>query len=99
MSKYICLCGDTFKTEKIAELHAQIRQDEGWEWRHKIFKQHWQARFATWVFSLDIVYGLCFLAAATTNGLLVQYTPLTGWERLIEGICVGIMMPRLFKKC
>ena len=64
----------------------------------ELHRTRW-GKFTDWFFSLDIVYILCFLAAATTNGLLVQYTPLTGWERIVEGFCVGIMMPRIFKKC
>lgn len=67
---------------------------------HIVFmnKTRW-GRFVDWFFDLDVVYILSFIAASTVNGLLVQYTPLGPWERLIEAVCVGVMMPRLFKKC
>ncbi len=55
-------------------------------------------RFVDWFFSLDIVYIMSLLAAGTLNGLLIQYTPLTGWERLIEGVCLGIVLSRILKK-
>ena len=56
MGKYICLCGTTFKKKEHTELHMKMHEDlelsEGFP-RHKIFKQHWQARFATWLLNLS----------------------------------------------
>ncbi len=50
MSKYICLCGTTYKTKEMANLHMKMYEDleliQGYQ-SHKIFKQHWHARFAT----------------------------------------------------
>lgn len=51
MAKYKCLCGVTFKTKKISELHVKIRENDIDGWKHQILKQHWRSRFAN-----------CFLA-------------------------------------
>jgi len=101
MSKYICLCGITYKTKEMSELHIKMHEDlelaEGFP-RHKIFIQHWQARFATWFFNLDIIYYLAFLAGAIINSFILKYTPLTDWERIVEAVCCGVIMSRLFDK-
>ncbi len=55
MSKYICLCGVTFKREQEGNTHVQLYEDlalaEGFS-RHKIFVQGWQDRFSCWCLGL-----------------------------------------------
>ena len=101
MSKYICLCGITYKTKEIADLHVKMHEDlelaEGFT-RHKIFIQHWQARLATWLLGLDIIYYLAFLSGAFINGFFLKYSSLTDWERIVESVCMGIVLSRLFAK-
>jgi hypothetical protein len=52
MSKFICLCGSTYKNQKMADLHLKMYEDvdlaNGYP-SHKMFKQQWQARFLSWV--------------------------------------------------
>lgn len=52
MSKFICLCGQTFKKKKECNEHAKIfeklAEHEGFA-SHGIFKQHWKTRFLMWI--------------------------------------------------
>ncbi len=96
----LCMAGP-HTSEELANHNCPVAFKHGFKVVDGVLALHrtrW-GRFMDWFFSLDIVYIMSFLAAATVNGLLIQYTPLTGWERLVEAVCVGIMMPRLFKKC
>jgi hypothetical protein len=93
MSKYICLCGCTFKKKKECELHIKLYEEletiEGFP-RHKIFKQHWQARFATWFFSYN--WGRMF---RFIGGLMVYSVLMTHFKvnlSWLEGMLIGIGM-------
>ncbi len=95
MSKFICLCGDTFKTQKIADLHMKIRENSSESWRHGIFKQHWQARFATWFWQVDITYYLAFFAGVTINGIVMSHLHWGDCATITEAVCMGLLLPRL----
>lgn len=100
MSKYICLCGMTFKRKKLADLHLSIFEHEdlqnGYP-SHKIFNQHWQARLLEWFLGIDLIYYLAFMAGVIINALLVSHSGLTDGERIVEAVCMGIILMRLFK--
>lgn len=49
MSKYICICGMKFKKKTIADNHAEHQDKIDGDWRHIIFKSHWQVRLLDWV--------------------------------------------------
>ena len=91
MSKYICLCGSTYKTKEMADLHAKMYEDlalaEGFP-RHKIFKQHWQARFATWFFNYNWVRFVRFVGAYMMYLVALHHfkISLEWWEAGLMGI-------------
>lgn len=92
MSKFICLCGDTFKTKKISDLHVAIRAHDVEGWKHQIFKQHWQARFATWFFSLPGKKISHFIGAYLIYFVFIHHFHIdwSWWEATLIGVGMGL---------
>lgn len=91
MTKYICLCGSTFKNKSQCKTHIKIREHQEDDWCHKIFKQHWQARFATWFFSLPGRKISHFLGAYIIYFVLIHHFHIdwTWWEATLIGVGMG----------
>lgn len=92
MGKFICLCGDTFKTKKISALHVDIRENDVDGWKHKVFKQHWQVRFAAWFFSYQWSRFMRFFGAYLIYFVLISHFNIdwTWWEAGLIGIGLGL---------
>ena len=94
MGKYICLCGNTYKTKEMGDLHIKMYEDlalaEGFP-RHKLFKQHWQARFATWFFSLPGRKISHFVGAYLIYFVIIHHFHIdwTWWEATLIGVGMG----------
>ena len=95
MSKYICLCGMTFKKTRDADGHCevmnQLNLNPPYD-THKIFNQHWQARFATWF--LNYSWGRII---RFTGGYLVYFVFIhhfkidwSWWEAILIGVGMGL---------
>ena len=69
MSKYICLCGKKINKKKKCDEHIKVMDFEnfGGLIRHKIFKQHWQARFR------DIFLNINFKKHCKLTGFIIIY--------------------------
>lgn len=95
MSKYICLCGETFKDIKRAEVHVRILTGldlcEPYP-KHKVFKQHWQARFATWACNYPWVRFMRFVGGYIIYFVLVYQFKIDWslWEAILIGIGMGL---------
>jgi len=95
MSKFICLCGSPYKTKEMADLHLKMYEDleltEGFP-RHKIFKQHWQARFATWFFNLPGRKISRFVGAYIIYFVFIHHFHIdwSWWEAGLIGLGMGI---------
>lgn len=89
MSKYACLCGIKFNNKKNCDAHLINMDFENWEGliRHKIFKQHWQARF------LDIFFNINFKRHFKLTGFIIIYFTLIHHFKidlnLIEAALIG----------
>ena len=92
MDKYICLCGDSFKTKKIAELHVKIRENRDEEWKHEIFKQLYRARFIDWFFSYPWLRSMRFIGVYMIYFVLSHHFHVdwNWWEALLIGIGMGL---------
>lgn len=100
MNKYICLCGMTFKNKTQGEKHilgAKLSDDGLGFPSHQIFKQHWHASLLECFLGADIIYYLAFVSGVIINGLLVSHSSLTDGERIVEAVCMGIVLTRIFK--
>ncbi len=95
MSKYICLCGMTFKKQFHCDAHMKIHEDlelkEGFT-RHIILKQHWQARFLKWFFEypwlrIVRVVGASMIYFAITHHFHINFSL---WEAIAIGIGLGL---------
>lgn len=88
------MCGCTFKKQKDADIHTQMYEEleliEGFP-RHKIFKQHWQARFATCFFSLPATRLMRFVGAYLIYFVLIHHFHIDWywWEAMLIGIGLG----------
>ena len=95
MSKYICLCGVTYKTKNMADLHAKMYEDlaliEGFA-RHKVFKQHWQARFSTWLINYPWGRLMRFVGAYLIYFVLIHHFRIdwSWWEAGLIGVGMGL---------
>lgn len=95
MSKYICLCGVTYKTKEMSELHVKMYEDlelaEGFP-RHKIFIQHWQARFAKWFLNYRWGRNVRFTGAFMVYFVALHHfkIDLNWWEGSLIGIGMGL---------
>lgn len=95
MGKYICLCGSTYHKKELADLHAKMYEDlalaEGFP-RHKIFVQHWQARLATWLWSVNWGRFVRFVGAYMVYLVCLHHFKihLDWWEAALIGIGMGL---------
>ena len=95
MGKYICLCGVDFRKKSDADLHAKLYEElaliEGFS-RHKILIQHWQARFAKWVISLDWGRVTRFFGAYMIYIVLIFHFHISWewWEAVLIGLGMGL---------
>lgn len=95
MSKYICLCGETFKKKEIADNHVTVLTGleiaEPYP-RHKVFVQHWQARFATWFFNYPWSRFMRFVGAYMIYIVLVRHFHIDWsiWEAIAIGLGIGL---------
>jgi hypothetical protein len=91
MNKYICWCGDTFKTKKIAALHVKIRENSDEGWKHQILKQHWRSRFANWFFSLPGKKISHFIGAYLIYFVIIHHFHIdwNWWEATLIGVGMG----------
>lgn len=95
MSKYICLCGVTHSDKETADLHVKMYEDlaltEGFP-RHKTFKQHWQARLATWLASVNWKRFFRLTGAYMVYLVFISHFHVhwTWWEAGLIGIGMGL---------
>lgn len=95
MGKYICLCGVKHKDKETADLHVEMYEDlalaEGLP-RHKMFKQHWQARFKDWFFGYHWPRFMRFFGGYLIYFVLIHhfYIDWTLWEATLIGIGMGL---------
>jgi hypothetical protein len=95
---YFCLqCNNSAKTsEKI--IHQEclkpmvIKATVNFE----IKRPRWN-RFLSWLFSRDISFGLAICGVIGINALLIQHLSFTITQSVIEGLCLGLAIPRLLK--
>lgn len=103
MSKYICLCSEKFKNDKQAKNHVMfydaVTLDGGTHIHkiYKIYKSHWKVRLLDWIIKVDIMFNLAFIAGLIINSILITHSSLNDSERLLEAVCAGIVLVRLFK--
>jgi len=95
MSKYICLCGMTFERDGEAKVHCEIMNQLDLNapyTTHKIFKQHWQARFATWFFSLPGRKISHFIGGYLIYFVLIHHFHIdwSWWEATLIGVGMGL---------
>lgn len=95
MGKYICLCGITHSDKETADLHVKMYEDlalaEGFP-RHKTFKQHWQARLATWACNYPWMRFMRFVGAYMIYFVLVRHFHIDWsiWEATAIGVGIGL---------
>ncbi len=97
MSKYICICGDKFKTKTIADVHLKIRENDP-HFPHKIFISHWQVRLLDLFFSIDIVFWLSVVSAIIINSMFLFHSNWGALCKITESVCVGFVLARLLEK-
>lgn len=92
MGKFICLCGESFKTKKISDLHVEIRANDVDGWKHQIFKKLWQARFLDWFFSLPGNKISHFIGAYLIYFVLIHHFHIdwNWWEATLIGVGMGL---------
>lgn len=95
MSKYICLCGMTFKYDEDATDHCEVmnKLDLNAPYTmHKTFKQHWQARFSTWLCSVNWQRFTRFTGAYMVYFVFITHFHVhwSWWEATLIGIGMGL---------
>lgn len=99
MSKFICLCGITFNNQKESDQHVKIYEDivlKGDFSGHKVFKQRWQARLASWFWDYNWEYTFRFFGVFLVYCIALNHFKIElGW---IESIGVGIGLGLAIKK-
>ena len=85
----------TFKKTRDAEAHCDVlnKLDLNAPYTtHKIFKSHWQARFATWFFSLPGLRLMRFVGAYLICFVLIHHFQInwSWWEATMIGIGMGL---------
>jgi hypothetical protein len=94
MSKFICLCGITFKKQRDADLHVNLYSDiakvQGFN-RHKIFKQHWQPRLSSWFFDYPWRRLFRFVGGYIIYIVIVNHFDIhwNWWESVLIGLGMG----------
>lgn len=63
----------------------------------KLKRTRW-GRFTDWLFSKDIGFGLAIIGALGINFMIMQHFSLPFWQAVIEGLCVGFVIPRLLMR-
>jgi hypothetical protein len=95
MSKFICLCGCMFKKQKDADIHTKMYEDlaliESFP-RHKIFKQHWQARFLDWFLNYRWQRFFRFVGAYMFYFVFIHHFQIdwSWWEATLIGVGMGL---------
>lgn len=99
MSKFICLCGMTFKKQKDCDFHTKMYEDlalsEGFP-RHKVFKQHWQARLATWFLNYRWEYFFRFTGIFMLYFIAIHHFKIS--LSLLESVGVGVGLGLAIKR-
>ncbi len=95
MSKFICLCGLTFKKQIEADIHTKFFEDiafAGGFPHHQIFKQHWKARLATWFFNYPWSRLMRFVGGYMVYFVFIHHfkIDLNWWEAMMVGIGMGL---------
>ena len=90
MSKYLCICGNSFKRKKQADHHVKVYSEIQTNWPHQIMKQKWKGRL------LDILINSRRYWKLT--GIMIMYftmmyhfgITLNLWEGLAMGCGLGL---------
>lgn len=95
MSKYICLCGMTFKKKCNADAHCSVVNQFDLNVPnaiHKIFKQHWEASFFTWFFNYQWSRFMRFTGAYIIYLVLIGHFHIDWsiWEAMLIGLGMGL---------
>lgn len=84
-----------FKKQLHCDAHMKMHEDlelkEGFT-RHKIFKQHWQARFLKWFFGYPWLKLMRFVGAFMIYFVVIRHfhIDLSLWEATAMGIGLGL---------
>jgi hypothetical protein len=93
MTKYLCLCGETFKKKKEALHHVNKQNDEEDIFQHFYYKETWKGRLE------DILLDLPLPTILRGIGMLVMYytilhhfhIDLTMTEATLMGLGMGLV--------
>jgi hypothetical protein len=70
-------------------MYEELELREGFA-RHKIFKQHWQARFATWFFNFPWGRSIRLIGAYMIFVVITRHVDFSLWEAVAVGTGLGL---------
>lgn len=100
MAKYICICGQTFRKQKNADLHLEtierleLASNVNVRSFHKIFKSHWQVRLLDFLCALPIPRFFRLAGGMMIYFVVIHHFKISWsmWEASLIGAGMGLLI-------